>query len=298
MSKSSLYSLQTFAIVAGCAILFSSKGVFIKCAFALGADPVTVLGLRMAYALPGFVVAGWLAGRGRSTLTARQWAQLTLLGFVGYYLSAMMNFAGLRHISVGMERMVLYAYPTLVVIGGALFLKVRVKAVVVLAIAVSYAGILVGYAGETRASDGNVLAGVALVFGSAATYAYFVVASGKMIREIGAMRFSSHAVGISCVFVIVHFTVTHPLSGLAGLPTAVHGYALILAAFGTLIPSFLLGIGLRRAGATRFAVIGMVGPMATVILAWAVLGEGMNVAQLTGLALALGGGLLVTLAKP
>ncbi len=300
MSKSRLYSLQTFAIVAACAILFSSKGVFIKCAFALGADPVTVLGLRMAYALPGFAVAGWLAGRGKSALTVRQWAQLTLLGFVGYYLSAMMNFAGLRHISVGMERMVLYTYPTLVVIGSALFLKVKVKPVVVLAIAVSYAGILVGYAGEgeARASDGNTLAGVALVFGSAVTYSYFVVASGKMIREVGAMRFTACAVGISCVFVILHFLATHPLSGLACLPSAVHGYALILAVFGTLIPSFLLGIGLRRAGATRFAVIGTVGPMATVFLAWAVLGEGMNAAQLAGLALALGGGLLVTLEKP
>jgi drug/metabolite transporter (DMT)-like permease len=297
MSKSTLHSLQTFAIVAGCAILFSSKGVFIKCAFALGADPVTVLGLRMAYALPGFIVAGWFAGRGAPPLAGRQWARLALLGFVGYYLSAMMNFAGLRHISVGMERMVLYTYPTLVVIGSALFLKMKVRPLVVAAIVISYAGILTGYAGETRAADGNALTGVGLVFGSAVTYAYFVIASGGLIREIGPMRFTAHAVGMSCLFVIIHFLATHSLAGLAEVPAAVHGYALILAVFGTLIPSFLLGIGLRRAGATRFAIIGTVGPMATVVLAWAVLGEGMNGAQIAGLCLSLSGGLLIALGK-
>jgi len=291
-------SLLTFAIVAACAILFSSKGVFIKCAFAHGADPVTVLGLRMAYALPAFLVAGWLSGRKAPALTRLQWGRLALLGFVGYYLSAMMNFAGLRHISVGMERMVLYTYPTLVLIGSAVFLKAKVTPRVVAAIAVSYAGIAVGYAGETRAADGHTLAGVALVFGSAVTYAYFVVLSGAMIREIGAARFTAHAVGMSCVFVIAHFLCTHPPAMLAALPAPVHGYALILAVFGTIIPSFLLGVGLRRAGPTRFSIISAVGPMATVVLAWAILGEGMNGAQVAGLALSLGGGLLVMLAKP
>lgn len=297
MSKSTLYSLQTFAIIAGCAILFSSKGVFIKCAYAHGADPVTVLFLRMAYALPAFVLAGWLAGRNASALTPRQWGRMALLGFVGYYLSAMMNFAGLRHISVGMERMVLYTYPTLVLIGSALFLKAKVGPRVVAAIAVSYAGIAIGYAGEARAAGGNAPAGVALVFGSAVTYAFFVILGGEMIREIGATRFTAHAVGMSCVFVIAHFLCTHSPATLATLPAPVHGCALVLAVFGTIIPSFLLGIGLRRAGATRFSIISAVGPLATVVLAWAVLGEAMNGAQAAGLALSLGGGLLVTLAK-
>ena len=130
-------SLKTYLIVAACSIFFCSKGVFIKSAYALGADPVSLLSLRMTYALPFFLFAGWWSSRGRVALTRQQWITVVWLGFVGYYVSAMVNFAGLQFISVGLERMVLYTYPSLVVLGSAIFLRKRVSMRTVVAMLVA-----------------------------------------------------------------------------------------------------------------------------------------------------------------
>ena len=78
-------------------------------------------------------------------------------------------------------------------------------------------------------------------------------------------------------------------------PVYVHGA--VLAILGTVIPSFLMGIGLKRAGSEKFAIIGTIGPVGTVILAWAVLGEALNVGQLFGFVLSRVGGLMITLKK-
>jgi len=96
---------------------------------------------------------------------------------------------------------------------------------------------------------------------------------------------------------MLHYAVTHPLGDILTLPEPVYVHGAVLAFFGTILPSFLMGIGIKRAAAQRFAVIGTVGPVATVVLAWIVLGESLNPAQLTGLALSLGGGIAISLAR-
>lgn len=292
-------ALETYAIVAGCSILFCSKGVFIKSAYQLGADPISLLNLRMAYALPFFVVAGWWSSRGKPGLNRRQWVATIWLGFVGYYLSAVVNFAGLQFISVGLERMVLYSYPSLVLIGSAIFLRKRVRPMTVVAMLIAYLGIVVAFCGEASGGDdlSATLTGVGLVFTSAVTYAIFVLGSGRVIGELGAMRFTAYVVGISCLFVLVHYLIQGAVVGNAPSPGAVHMRAIILAIFGTVLPSFLLGLGLKRAGAQRFAIIGTVGPLATIALAWLVLGETMNPLQIFGFLLTMAGGLLVSLWK-
>lgn len=292
-------SLVTYAIVASCSIFFCSKGVFIKSAYALGADPILLLALRMAYALPFFLVAGWWSSLGRAKLTKGQWFATLWLGFVGYYLSAVVNFYGLQFISVGLERMVLYTYPSLVLLGSAVFLRKRVAARTVLAMSIAYAGIVVAFQGEATGGGEveSTLLGAGLVFISAITYAVFVVGSGKVISQLGAIRFTANVVGASCMFVLGHFAVRHFMLGSQEIPSGVHGCAVILAIFGTVVPSFLLGIGLKRAGAQRFAIIGTVGPLATIVLAWAVLGEALNGLQIVGFMLTMGGGLLVSLWK-
>lgn len=292
---------STVLMVAGSSLLFCSKGVFAKCAYRYGADYLTVLGLRMAFALPVFLIAGFLASRRlRDPLTGRQWAAMAGLGFLGYYLSSVMNFAGLTHISVGLERIVLYTYPSLVVLGSGIFLKTRLRLPVLAAAAASYVGIVVAFAGEAGGRSGDrheLLLGTLLIFGSALTYASFILLSGQFLRTIGPGVFTSGVVGFSGLFILIHFLCTHPLAPLFHQPPQVYGFGAILAIFGTVLPSYLLGMGLQRAGATRFAILGTTGPVMTVFLAWLILGETINAAQATGFLISLSGGLAVSLLK-
>ena len=250
--------------------------------------------------MPIFLIALWITERKATVPMDRQtFCKLIGLGFLGYYLSSIVNFAGLQYISVGLERMVLYSYPTLVVAGSVLFLKTRIKPIVVGAMLLTYAGIAIAWHGEARATGTptDTVLGVVLVFLSTLTYATFMLMSGRMIRSIGGIRFTSYVVAISCGFVILHFFCMRSPSELLDVSTPLLAHGAILAVFGTALPSFLLGLGLARAGAQKFAIISTVGPVGTVVLAWLVLGESLNASGIIGFAMTMTGGVAVTLMK-
>jgi len=291
--------LATFSIVAASSILFCSKGVFAKLAYTHGAGPLAVLTLRMGFALPVFVLLAIRASRGASPLTGVDWARLTGLGFIGYYISSLVNFAGLQYVSVGLERIILYTYPSLILVFSALVLRKRIRPAVWIACFVAWGGIIAAFAGELHhpaANEGTAF-GAFLIFCSAVTYAAFLMLGGTTIRRVGAIRFTGIAAGISCCFMLIHFAATRPISELLAFPAPVYGYGLILAVFGTIAPMLLMGIGLQRAGAQQFAVISMIGPVATLLLAWSILGERPNAAQVLGFLLTLGGGIAISLLK-
>ena len=299
--KSTPSPLVTFLIVAGSSVCFCTKGIFAKLAYAEGADSITVLALRMGMALPVFLAVGWWNGRSqRAPVSRRDWLHLLLLGFLGYYLSSFVNFYGLQNISVGLERMVLYSYPSLVLLGSALFLKRRIRPGVWIAMLVAYAGIACAFAGEALHTSGprsTLLLGTGLVFLSALTYAWFILSSGELLRRMGPAAFTSRVVGVSCLMILLHYSATRPIAHLFALNGKTYACGAALALIGTVAPSYLLGSGLKRAGAQRFAVIGTVGPVTTILLAWAVLGESFHPWQLTGFLLSLAGGLGVSLLK-
>lgn len=292
--------MLTFAIVAGCSVCFCSKGVLIKLSFLANADPLTVLALRMAFAFPVFLVCAlvlnWKAER---AISRREWGSILLFGLIGYYFSPLVNFAGLQYVSVGLERMILYTYPTFVVIGGLVFFGQKAAKRTWIAVGLTYIGIVVAYSGEvaTVVETRLVVLGSCLILLSAISYSFFVLFSSQLIARLGAIRFTANVLCVSCLFTFIHYLVTGRFEALALVEPSAYKYAMILAVFGTVVPSFLLGVGLRRAGAQQFAVLSTIGPVATVGLAWAFLGEPVNLSQLVGLTITLSGGVLISIFK-
>ena len=291
--------LVTFLIVAGSSVLFCSKSVFAKLAYAAGADALTVLALRTAFAFPFFVLLAFLPSPDAQPLTLRDWGRLALLGFVGYYLSSLVNFTGLQYISVGLERIILYTYPSLVLGLTAVVMRRKINGATWAACAVAWTGIVTAFAGETHSpvEGGKTLLGATLIFASALTYATFIMLSGDTVKRVGAFRFTGIVVGFSCLMMQIHHAAVRPISALFDLPAKIYGYGAILAIFGTVAPALLLSLGLKRAGAQKFAIISTIGPVATLFLAWALLGEQPNLAQAIGFLFTLAGGLAVTLLK-
>ena len=291
--------LVTFCIVAGSSILFCSKGVFAKLAYIHGADALTVLTLRMGFALPFFVALVVFSPHESTPITIREWTKLVGLGFLGYYVSSLVNFTGLQYVSIGLERIILYTYPSLVLAISAFLLRKPVRPVVWLACLAAWAGIVIAFTGELHnpSPSGKTVLGGALIFTSALTYASFLMLSGNTLYRVGPMRFTGIVVGFSCVFMLGHYAAARPVETLIKLPPAVYGYGFILAVFGTVAPALLLSHGLKRAGAQKFAVISAIGPVATLFLAWAILGERPNAGQAIGFVLTLGGGIATSLLK-
>lgn len=288
-------ALTGILLVLASAILFATKSIFIKLAYQEAVDPVTLLTLRLVFSLPFFLAMAFLASRNTHavTLHRRDWLTMVLLGFGGYYLSSLLDFMGLQYISAGLERLVLFLYPTMTVLLTAFVLKRPVSRMTWAAIAVSYAGMaMVVWPDVHRASDGLFL-GMSLVFGSALAYACYLVGSGEIIQRIGANLFTGITLSISCLCCLLHFLLVNPLSALA-VSHRVLGLGLTLAIVCTVMPATLLTNGIRRIGASKAALIGAVGPVATLYLGYAVLGETLVALQLAGTTLVLAGVLMVS----
>ena len=280
---------------------FSFKAILIKLGYAWHpVDAVTLLTLRMLFAAPFFVAMAWWAGRRSNVrpIAIRDWRMLFWLGFIGYYLSSLLDFIGLEYITAALERLVLYLYPTIVLLLSVVLRGRRVVAREVVALAVSYAGIALVFAHDMHfGGDARALwFGGALVFTSAITYAVYLIGAGDLIARLGSMRFIAWAMLASSVFVFVQFALTRSIETLA-VPPSIYALSLAMAVLSTVLPTWLIAEAVRRLGANTASLIGSLGPVFTIGLGAMILGEAVHWIQLAGAALVLAGVTLVTL-KP
>ncbi|MCV2369201.1 DMT family transporter [Roseateles oligotrophus] len=255
------------------AVAFSGKAIIVKLAYRHGVDAVTLIMLRMLFALPLFVALAWWAGRGKPALTRRDWIVIFGLGFSGYYLASFLDFAGLAYVSASFERLILYLNPTIVLALGWLLFKRRVTARQLLALAVSYAGVLLVFGQELHLQGANALLGAALVFGSAISYAVYLLFSGEEVKRLGALRLTGLATTVACLLCIGQFLVLRPLSSAFAVAPAVLWLSLLNATVCTFAPVLMVMMAIERIGATLAAQTGMIGPMSTILMGSLILGE-------------------------
>ena len=257
----------------GGAIAFSGKAIIVKLAYRYGVDAVTLIMLRMVFALPFFLVMAWWAGRGKPPLTRRDWAGVAALGFSGYYLSSMLDFAGLQYISASLERLIMYLGPTLV-----LLLNWRVKGQPVsraqwVAMAVSYAGALLVFGVELRVAPGGATAwGALLVFLSTFSYSLYLFYSGEYVQRLGALRLGGWATAVACILCILQFLMLRPLSAVQVAPQVLW-LSVLNATACTAAPVLLVMMAIERIGPVLTAQVGILGPLATISMGIVLLGE-------------------------
>ena len=278
-------------------IAFSGKAIIVKLAYRYGVDAVTLIMYRMLFALPLFVGLAWWAGRGRPRLTARDWRVVAGLGLTGYYLASFLDFAGLAYVSAAFERLVLYLNPTLVLLLGRVLFKRRVAPRQLLALAVSYGGVLLVFGHELTLAGTHVALGAALVFGSAVSYAVYLVFSGEEVRRLGSLRLTGLATTIACVLCIAQFLVLRPLSA-ARVEPAVLWLSVLNAVACTFAPVLMVMMAIERVGATVAAQTGMVGPLSTILMGALLLGEPVTAWVAAGTACVLAGIWLLARARP
>jgi len=268
------------------AALFSAKAIVVKLAYRHGVDAVTLIALRMLFAVPWFALALVAARRGRPALVRGDHLRLVAIGVIGYYAASFLDFLGLQHVSAGLERLVLYLAPTIVLLLSVVVLRQPVTRRDVAALLLSYGGIaLVVHHDVNLAGDGVAL-GVLLVFGSAVCYAIYLVGAGAMVRRVGAIRLTSYAMCVATVACVAQFLALRPLAALR-LPPAVYGLSLFNGILCTVVPVFATMLAVERIGAGSAALAGNVGPVATIVFGYLLLGEPIGAWQLAGTALVL-----------
>ena len=280
-----------FALLA--AVGFSAKAILVKLAYLDSVDAVTLLALRMAFSVPFFIgVALWARRQHAESLSRQDWMLVLILGLIGYYLSSFLDFLGLQTISAGLERLILFLYPTMTVILSALLARRAIDRPVMAAMAVCYAGIALVFFHDLGMLQGSILLGATLVFASTLSYSVYLVGAGHAIARIGAARFTAYAMIVACSASLLQFGLTHPIRSL-DLPVQVYQLAIAMALFSTLLPVFLLSHAIRRIGSGSTSLIGSVGPVSTNGMAYVFLGERISLLQIAGSALVLAGVLVI-----
>jgi drug/metabolite transporter (DMT)-like permease len=254
------------------AIAFSGKAIIVKLAYRYGVDAVTLIMYRMLFALPMFLILTWWAGRGKPALNRRDIRAILGLGFCGYYLASFLDFAGLRYISASLERLILYLNPTLVLGLGVLLFRRKVTRQQVIALAVSYAGVLCVFGREATLQGANTPLGATLVFGSAVSYALYLCYSGEEVKRLGALRLTGLASTVACLICIAQFLALRPLSAMIVAPQVLWLSALNATAC-TFAPVLMVMMAIERIGASLTAQTGTVGPLSTILMAVVLLGE-------------------------
>ena len=284
------------ALAVGGSVAFSGKAIIVKLAYRYGVDAVTLIMFRMLFALPLFVALAWWAGRGKPPLTGRDLKVVAGLGFSGYYLASFLDFAGLQYISASLERLILYLNPTIVLFLGALLFKRRVRPAQLLALAVSYCGVLLVFGHEAKLTGADTVLGASLVFGSALSYAVYLVYSGAEVQRLGALRLTGWATSVACLLCILQFVLLRPLEA-AWVAPPVIALSLLNATLCTFAPVVMVMLAIERIGATLTAQTGMIGPVSTILMGVWLLGEPFNAWVLLGTLLVLSGVALLARAR-
>jgi len=277
------------------AVLFSLKAIWVKLAYQHGVDAITLLTLRMLFALPIFLVIAYIEQRkAAQAISVRQFMAIIGLGLLGYYLASLLDFIGLQYISAGLERLILFLFPTLTLLLSMLFLGRKITAVEGILLLISYLGIALIMQQEVSLQGEHIVFGMVLVFASALAYAIYLIGSGEFIPQLGARRFMAFAMIISCLAVILQFFIMRDLHTL-NQTTTVYGYGIAIALFSTVLPAFMLAAAIARIGAAHTAIVGSIGPVVTIILAVYLLGETMNSVQVIGAGMVIGCVVLLSL---
>lgn len=289
-------SLIGFLITFIGSVLFSTKAIIVKKAFAeTHVDALTLLTLRMVFSLPFFLGAAFFISSktGNVRLTAFQWIQVVLLGLFGYYLSSYFDFTGLQYISAGLERLILFLYPTFVILMNRIFFKQQITRTQLIALLLTYTGIAIAYYNEMSfdTSNPNFFGGSLLIFLCSITYALYISGSGRVIPLTGPTKFTAYAMLAATFGIFVHYIIRGDYSGIEEA-RGMWRYGLLLAVIATVIPTFLLSVGLSKISSNNVAIISGIGPVSTILQAHWILGEKIHAGQIVGTVLVIAGVLL------
>lgn len=267
------------ALAAAAAVAFGTLAIFAKLAYDDGAEAIPLLTAR--FLIGTGLTAAYLAARRRKMRVPRgPLVKLILLGAFGYAFEASLFFAALERAPAGVVGLIFYSYPLWTTLIGFATRLERFHWRTVIALAMGTAGVVLVFTLPDAPTAGMLLALAAAV----AVAVYFTLAQVAIRGVDPAAGALWTSVGAALALTLVSVATRSGLPA-AALPEAA-GLGLATAT------AFLLFYrALALIGSARSSIAMMLEPVATIVLAAAVLDE-------TPSARVLAGAILVVAALP
>ena len=251
--------------------------------YAEGLDYQEVITIRSVLSLPlfwlwGIVVIGFT---GIIKVDRKSLYGALAAGFLCYYIGGSLDFYALTLIDAGLERVLLYTYPAIIIVTLALVNRRMPPRTVVCALLMTYMGVVMAIGVFDLALWQANAFGSSLVLICAVTYAGYFFANELVGKKAGSIVFTIYAMSAATLALVVHYSLNHSIAELS-LSTRAWGLFALMAVFVTVVPLFMLAEGVKQIGAQRAGLLSTVGPASTVILATIFLGEEMLWFQYAG----------------
>ncbi len=267
------------------ASMFAIRPIVVKLVYAQGTDAITLIAYRMLFSIPIYVVllTVLLANpEHRDRLTFRRVMGASAVGLLGYYFASFLDLLGLQYVTAQLGRMLLYSYPTFVVLLGALFFGRTISKNIVVSLFITYTGIAIIFGHDLNVFGDDVITGALFIFVSALSFALYLLFCKQLIVDLGSRVFTCIALIAASVAILIHYAVTQTISEPQVNEEALW-LILFIALFCTVIPSFFTAAAVERIGADRTGIIGMVGPAVTSLFAVLILSENFTIYHAIGI---------------
>jgi len=279
--------LLGIGLIAVSAASFGTLAIIGRYAYADGMDVTTLLFLR--FSISALFMIAWLAQRKESIPGGHTMLQLAGMGGLGYVGQSFCYMSAIQYASAGLVALLLYLYPTFVILLSVIFLKARLTPSRIAALALATIG-----AALTANPQGGQLQGILLAILAAAIYAVYIIVGTGVMKKVTAMQ-SSTVIFASAGMVFGVLTI---LKG-AHWPATTAGWLAVvaIAVLATIVPVVTFLAGLKIIGPTDASLLSVLEPVVTVGLAALLFGEIIKPAMLLGGGLILAAVLLLTIGQ-
>jgi drug/metabolite transporter (DMT)-like permease len=268
-------------------VLFAVNGTVSKLVLQAGITAPQLTLVRAAGAFAGLLALTLVLrpGARRLVITRRELPLIAGFGLTGFFLVPMLYFVAISKLPVGIALLFEYTAPLMVALWARFGQRQRVRPRLWGGLVLSLAGLacVAEVWGDLRLDELGVLAGL----GAAVLLAFYYVLGAHGVRQRDTLSLTTWAFGVSAVAGLItqaflRGTGWEPLyaSTSTGIPVAL--LCVYVVVLGSIVPYLLVAGGLWHLPATSVGIIGMVEPVIAAAVAWIVLDEALNVAQLTG----------------
>lgn len=262
------------------ATCFATAGIFIKLAYASNITAWQLITIQFIISSITLVVITALYKPELFKMKSTQYIKVAFLGIVGTLGTSLLFFFALKVINAGLGTVLLYTYPAFITIGSVVFLGQRpdVRQIISLVLTLLGAILMVDIFNlQLRETSSQ---GIILALLGALCYAFYNLFSETLLKSLDALQVSTFAQVFSTLALIIIkppwflFENAIPLKG--------YLFGALLAIVTSVISFFFLLVGISIIGASKAAIVSTFELPVTLLLAYLILHETVNVIQIIG----------------